>query len=59
MTKFYTIFNQMLAGYLMFKGFVLMDISPNRDGTGHNVFHFVNSEALMSTIEEYKALKRG
>lgn len=52
--KFYTVFNQILAGYLMQRGFVLMAIAPNRDGSGQNVFHFCNSTELKAAIADYK-----
>lgn len=51
---FYTIFNMRLAGYLMTRGFVLMNISENRDCTGRKVFHFKESNALHQAISEWK-----
>lgn len=54
MTKFYTIFSMHLAGFLMMRGFVLMDISANTDGTGKKVFHFKESQRLHNAIEDYK-----
>lgn len=55
MKKFFTVFSQYLAGYLMQKGFVLMAMGENFDGSGKKVFHFCNSEMLHTAIAEYKA----
>lgn len=52
--RFYTVFSQFLAGYLMQKGFVLMAISENEKRIGKHVFHFVNSAELQKAIDDYK-----
>lgn len=50
-----TIFSQRLAGYLMTKGFVLVDMRPNENGNGKNVFYFNESPDLEIAIVDYKA----
>lgn len=54
MKKMITIFSQELAGILMQKGFVLVDMKPNTNGSGKNVFYFNNSPKLLEIVEEYK-----
>lgn len=51
------IFNQRLCGFLMQKGFVLMDMRPDTNGSGRNVFFFKNTKELHEAIAEYKALQ--
>lgn len=49
------IFTQKLALYLMYKGFVLLNIEKrNKNNSTMNVFIFNNSEELQSSIKEYK-----
>lgn len=54
MTKEYVIFNQRLAGYLMYKGFVLKRMSKADNNSSKNVFLFNESEELFKRIKEYK-----
>lgn len=54
-TKMKTIFSQRLCGSLMMRGFVLVDMRPNTDGTGRNVFFFNDTPELNNAIAEYKA----
>lgn len=56
MNDIITIFSQRLAGYLMYKGFVLGNIKPDDDRSGRNVFFFKNSENIQKTIKEYRKL---
>ena len=49
----FPIYNQRLAGFLMQKGFVLMDMKPNQKYTGRNVFYFIDSVALKDSVDEY------
>ena len=42
-----------MAGYLMQKGFVLIDMQPDLKKTGRNVFFFKDTPQLKSTIDEY------
>lgn len=53
--KMKTIFSMKLAGILMQKGFVLVDMRPNDNGSGKNVFYFNDSPELERVIEAYKA----
>ena len=53
--KMRTIFSQKLAGILMQKGFVLVEMRPNTNGNGKNVFYFNDSDELKLAMEEYKA----
>lgn len=48
-----TIFNQRLAGYLMFKGFKLLGLGDNYKLQGKNVFFFTRSNELNKAINEY------
>lgn len=52
-----TIFNQRLCGYLMMKGFILVDMKPNNNGSGKNVFYFKESEELLNSIDEYMTIR--
>ncbi len=54
MSKTFTIFNQRLAGWLMQRGFVLIDIAVAKDDSGRNVFFFSNTPALHEAIHNYK-----
>ena len=53
--KMRTIFSQKLAGILMQKGFVLVEMRPNTNGNGKNVFYFNDSTELEKVIVEYKS----
>lgn len=53
--KMKTIFSMKLAGLLMQKGFVLVEMRPNTNGNGKNVFYFNDSPELEKVINEYKA----
>ena len=50
--KMRTIFSQKLAGILMQKGFVLVEMRPNTNGNGKNVFYFNDSPELEKVIVE-------
>lgn len=47
------IYNQKMAGYLMQRGFVLIDMQPDLKKTGRNVFFFNDTPQLKSAIDEY------
>ena len=49
----FPIYNQRLAGWLMTKGYVLMDMKPNKKYAGRNVFYFVDSVALKTSVDEF------
>ena len=53
--KMKTIFSMKLAGLLMQKGFILVEMKPNTNGSGKNVFYFNDSPSLERAIAEYKA----
>lgn len=55
--KMTTIFNQKLCGFLMQKGFVLVDMAENKHYAGKNVFFFNESDELHRAIKEYKDIK--
>lgn len=55
-TKMITIFSQKLAGYLMFRGFVLVDMDENRNQAGKHVFYFNDSADLQAAITDYKQM---
>ena len=42
-----------MAGYLMQRGFVLIDMQPDLKNTRRNVFFFYNTPQLKSAIDEY------
>lgn len=42
-----------MAGYLMQRGFVLVDMKPDLKKTGRNVFFFKDTPQLKSAIDEY------
>lgn len=48
------VFNQKLSGYLMLRGFVLVDMRPDTHGSGRNVFFFKDSPELHKAIDDYK-----
>lgn len=57
-TKTVSIFSQKLAGYLMLKGFVLIDMRPDLCGSGRNVFFFNDSDELRRKIDTFKKYKK-
>ena len=52
--KLKTIFSMKLAGVLMQNGFVLVDMRPNTNGSGKNVFYFNDSLELEKMINQFK-----
>lgn len=51
----FTVFSQRLAGHLMEKGFVLIDMQPHKTDTRRNVFFFKESNEIKDAINEYKS----
>lgn len=51
--KWKPIFNMRLAGYLMQKGFVILDMEENDDGSGRKVFFFKDSIQINNAITTY------
>lgn len=54
--KVIAIFTQKLAGYLMQRGFVLIDVKPNRNNPHRNDFLFGDSPELQKAIREYTSI---
>ena len=48
-----TIYNMKMAGFLMQRGFVLIGMEPNNNGSGKNVFFFFKSNAMEQAMEEF------
>ena len=59
MTKQIPIFHNSLAGYLMFKGFVLQNIGKSKNSGNRklNIYYFNDSEQIQNRIIEYKELQ--
>jgi hypothetical protein len=55
--KKYVVFNQQVAGYLMFNKFQLKNINPSRVNPEKNVFVFNDSEDLRNAISQYNSFK--
>lgn len=53
------IYSMKLAGIAMTKGFVLLSMDRNYDGSGKNVFYFNDSPELRNLMAEYKASRKG
>lgn len=51
------IFSMKLAGYLMQRGFVLLDMRKNTDQSNRNVFIFNESAELRNAIDDYSREK--
>lgn len=48
------VFTQRLAGFLMYRGYRLIRIEPNRNRPKLNVFIFEDSEGLREQMVRYK-----
>lgn len=53
----YTIYSQQLMATLVLKGFVLVEMRPDRKGNGKNVFFFKDSPELRRAVKEYQERK--
>ena len=53
------IYSMKLAGIAMYRGFALLSMERNNDGSGRNVFFFNASPDLQKLITEYKASRKG
>ena len=51
--KTFPVYNQRLAGFLMMRGYVLKDITPNEKYEGKNVFFFCDSPSIKKTMQSY------
>ena len=47
------IYNMRLAGYLMQRGFVLLDMKPNTNAPHKNVFYFTDTAEVKTAISDY------
>jgi hypothetical protein len=56
--KTVVIYSQKLCGWLMFMGFVLVDMRPSNAGDNRNVFFFKNSEQIRRKITEYNLIMK-
>lgn len=54
-TKFFTIYSQRLAGYLMQRGFPLIKLVENKNNK--NSFLFKNSTQLQDAMDEWQICK--
>lgn len=54
----FKVFNQRLAGFLMFKGFKLISVEPNRHIRDFNIFNFEKSNKLDKAIKQYQEIKK-
>ena len=56
MTKQIPIFHNKLAGYLMYKGFLLQNINKSHNSGSRklNIYYFNDSKQLQNVINEYK-----
>lgn len=52
--KCYTVFTQRLMATLVLKGFVLVDMRADENGSGKNIFYFKDSPQLREAIAEYQ-----
>lgn len=53
------IYSMKLAGIAMSRGFVLLSMERNNDGSGRNVFFFNDSPDLKKLISDYKVSRKG
>lgn len=56
MNGFFHCHSMRLAGFLMMRGFVLLNMEPDKNSR-RNVFVFNQSESLQEAIEKYKKAK--
>lgn len=47
------VYTMRLAGYLMTRGFVLLDMKPNYRYPERNVFYFCDTAEIKQTIKDY------
>lgn len=52
------IFSQKLAGYLMYRGFVLLKMSEDLKNPNKHVFIFKDSDEIRKAIDDYSNLKK-
>lgn len=49
----FPVYNMRLAGYLMNKGFILVNMLPNEKQLDKNVFYFKNTVQIQQAIQNY------
>lgn len=49
----FPVYLQKMAGFLMYRGFVLVDIAPNNKTPNKNVFFFRESAEIQEAISDY------
>ena len=49
----FPVYLQKMAGFLMYRGFVLVDIAPNNKTPNKNVFFFRESPEIQEAISDY------
>lgn len=54
----FTVFAPRCAGYLMQRGFVLVESKPDKFNPGKTVFFFNKTPELLQAIEDYKASRK-
>ena len=47
------VFSQKMAGWLMYQGFVLIQMRPDKKNNNKNIFIFKESEEIRNKIKEY------
>ncbi len=52
------IYNMRLAGFLMERGFVLVDMMPDKRSKKRNVFYFRNTPELTAAMHDFCVQKR-
>jgi len=56
--KFILIVTLRLAGYLMQRGFPIMDMRPDENGSNRKVFIFNNSAQIQDAMNDYRTIKK-
>ena len=51
--KTFPVYSQKLAGFLMMRGFILVNIAPNQQCLSKNVFFFWDSPHIQKEIKKY------
>lgn len=53
----FTVYSQKVAGHLMERGFVLVEMRPDRLNPQRNVFFFQDSPELRQAISDYATVR--
>lgn len=57
-SKHFVVYSQKLAGYLMYNGFKLVNIQPNKEFPQFNVFIFLNTDELAKAVDTFKTMEK-